>query len=289
MLYPKSGVFSRLLLLLSLLLTFHIVGSAHSTREAAEKSFSRSLAVARLNNRSNSSVKLWQRKSLSPRVILQRMLFQYRTIKSYEAVGLTTCTYLDAAGRSSSDVPFTLYFQRPRAMRLEWTDPDVRRTKRRGVLWSNGKQVNLDVIPKELSKVKTLEDALDTASVLSAVAPYMVAKFLIGEKATKEKINDLENLKLLDSTQVDGEDCYVIAGVLSGDGASYTYKFWIGKEDYLIRKLEQILEARFKNGTEVFMTEETHTKVKVNHQIPANLFDYNFPPGSGGPVAHVFR
>lgn len=275
MFYLKASQLYRPLLLLSLLALLG-AASVHRATGSFESQPSRAQEVSSPDEFSGVSAEsLQQRQSPLPAVILRRMLSRYRTVKSYEATGSTTKIDLDIAQQTSKDIPFTLSFKRPRYMRLEWINNPMSSRERKSALWSSGKQARLDVFPNVLNKVTTLEDALRTASVLSGVAPYIVAHLLIYDADTKSKIVELKHLKQLDSKQIAGEDCYVIAGDLPGDvDASFSYKFWIGKKDYLIRKFQETLRTSDKTRAEVFISEEFHTNIKINGEIPNSVFDY---------------
>jgi hypothetical protein len=93
---------------------------------------------------------------------------------------------------------------------------------------------------KAYSKMGSDEVAIGAATGVSGGAAFTIPSlFLTAFKDQPNPFSRLIDPKLMDSEQVDGEDCYVISGSSS---VSKNETYWISKTSHLIKKYSRSLE-----------------------------------------------
>jgi hypothetical protein len=144
---------------------------------------------------------------------------------------------------------------------LPWKDGRLR------VVWSNGKDAFTYWEPDTYEKNEDLVLAIAGATGVSSGAAHTVSALLM-EDIGGLNLTDFTHLVVVDEEQFEGHLCYHIKGTHpSGDPS---YDLWIGKQDYLLRKLKTESKSAGYSTTE----EEIHRNIKTNLPISEHTFDF---------------
>ncbi|MDR3458183.1 MAG: sigma-70 family RNA polymerase sigma factor [Verrucomicrobiae bacterium] len=193
----------------------------------------------------------------------------YAALKSYSDI----CNVTAAGGGSETETTGSINLQRPKSYRVEWTQGGGSFTSK-GALWSDG-NANFKVLSKadvyDSTPPQKMRDMFQTFGLAAGVSGGMASsipcafyKQGYGDKLGGVSTGGTETSQK-PNEKVGDTDCYVIVSVLdasklrakiqTGRSSSSlvtnalsgvtTTTFWIGKADYLIRKIE----TRIKGST----------------------------------------
>jgi outer membrane lipoprotein-sorting protein len=239
----------------------------------------------------------------NPRTVLREMIAQYESVSSYQDSGVIRVVQADSSliadlgnhhvrSISFTDgtfVSFKTYFVRPRKFRFEWKNSFLKMS-REAAIWTEGKRVyswtpamSRDDGSYSLSGGRDLRFKLEEARRPSAGAAFIIPSLLmpkdVGYLPFANMVNSMTELSLLGEEQSEGETCYVIKGKMYGT----PWMLWVGKNSHLLRKkrtlysvggsFDETVETGKRSG-ETFMAEEIHRDIKINMQIPENVFRY---------------
>lgn len=207
---------------------------------------------------------------IDPDAILARMHEVYADAETYQDTGVVE-TIMDFGDRKQTMTKtFSIAFKRPGSIKIEWIDTQFGGQKTRSVLWSDGKltqtfweQLN------QVQKSESLMMGIAGATGVSGGAAYTVPSMLLNN-LKMPALSMLTNLKFRKEETFEDVRCYVIVGK---HPAGYDYILWIGKSDYLLRKLEYVI----KSHKEVMKEAEAEmAKINKEHKI-------SMPDTSGMP------
>ena len=205
---------------------------------------------------------------LSAEAILKKAAESYAVLFSYQDSGIVTTTYDEPTGGRVDKLPFKLFFSRPDSVRCEWLDYYLDASGRLSVVWSNPKGTFLYRQPDRYETRSTLELGIATATGISSSACYDVPRLLIPE-INGWAVTNLKETKLVGEEIFEGESCYQITGY---DFHGVRNDVWIGKRDFLIRKLR----SSSASGELSITQEQVHRDIKINQSLTPAVF--NFQP-----------
>jgi outer membrane lipoprotein-sorting protein len=232
--------------------------------------------------------------------LVKKTINAYRELTSYQDTGtLEVTTNLGATQRTTAK-PISFSFKRPDFLRFEWMESTLSEAQGSGVLTTGKKKTSFYLgILNQYTNSLDLSAGLGAATGASSGLVFTLPSLLLKDIPVAP-IEQLTNLRLLQSEVVADTQCYVITGELrTGVG----YKLWVGYNDFLIRQIEQVIQpdleaikelelaskeagvklapetlASLQNGT--FITRETHREIKINHQIADAVFQFTPPRGA---------
>lgn len=193
--------------------------------------------------------------------ILEKMASQYEKAKSYEDTGVVKYVSGDPSAVNKVLVNFKVYYSHPRMFRFEWlmgaakgAGVNVIRYDGRNAYRSSSRQAE--------GAGETLRDAVSAATGVSGRAAQTFSRLLLKDVWGGD-VAELKEVSLMREEPFQGTNCYVLGGQLA---AGERTELWIGKEDYLIRKV------RHTSASTGAVWEEIHRDIKLNQEIPLDLF-----------------
>ena len=134
------------------------------------------------------------------------------------------------------------------------------------VLWFDGNQTRswMRADPVLVTNVSIVNGIFGFTGISSRTV-HNIPSLLQTNWASQELLNRVASPKLLGDEAVNGADCYHISGV---GKAGRRFEIWIGKADYLIRKVRTTSTA-FQDAWD----EEVHQDITVNQKIPDKTFN----------------
>lgn len=198
------------------------------------------------------------------------MAQSYASCSSYQDTGVVETTYDETTSGRIEKKPFKTYFQRPALFRFEWIDYSPYKNGRVNIVWSNGKDTFTYWEPDRYEKDESLVMGIAGATGVSSGAAHTLSRLLMEEIMSGFALTDLTDLSIVGSEQFEGELCYRINGK---HPSGSVFELWIGKSDYLVRKL------RTRSKFESFSTleEEIHRNIKINAPIASSVFNFKPP------------
>jgi outer membrane lipoprotein-sorting protein len=238
-------------------------------------------------------------KGIAPDVILERMHDVYAKAETYQDAGVVeTIMDLDSRKQAMTQT-FSIVFKRPSSIKIEWIDIMLGGQKSRFVLWSDGKLTQtfweqLNQVQKSQSLMMGIAGAAGVSGGAAQTVPSMLLKDL-----HMPTLSVLTNMRLLKEEVFEGVECYVIVGK---HPVGFDYTLWIGKSDYLLRKLEYVVKshkealkdaevkiAKIKKEHKIsvpdtFMTSDfssvnrqIHRDIKINKELPDSALTFTPP------------
>lgn len=169
--------------------------------------------------------------------LLDAVAEKYGAMASYRDEGVLEVRAQDPETPIKVEITFSTAFSRPERMRVDWTEKRSRARTGNYVLAVNGASRALYWGElKQYEQPQSLLIALTEASGLSYGAAGNIPNLLQGKHAVGSVLRLLSNKTIEREEPFDGVHCVVLSGEAGRLG---TYRVWIGKEDLLIRKLEQ--------------------------------------------------
>ena len=192
--------------------------------------------------------------------VLQRMAGVYSSLSSYSDSGIV----YHCDKRHPDSTSFRIYFVRPAHFRFEMTNnvgsPHLPQDYK--VLWSDGTQTSdwWQSIPQIRTNRDTLT-GIKGFTGISSRAVHNVPSLLQTNFGWQEYLSQISSPTLLGDESVQKTDCYHV----QGEGkAKRRFELWIGKADYLIRKV--------RTTHPDFCDEEVHQNIRINEQISSDMF-----------------
>ncbi|SHJ91206.1 hypothetical protein SAMN02745165_03515 [Malonomonas rubra DSM 5091] len=180
---------------------------------------------------------LAQSKTLSAADILQQMKRVYASTKSYVDRGTVSSVFIDKGKKRVVEKPFSTAFVRPDRFRYEFRE-------KKGFFKEDDKFV-ISLIGKGLKtywsldpeqqqiKPKTLGEALSAAAGISGGSARWVPTMLMPDRTQFKNAFTLSKPKRVNNEVVNGVECFQLS-----DPTDYRrLTLWIGKKDYLLRKI----------------------------------------------------
>jgi len=207
--------------------------------------------------------------------IVERMLKAYADAASYQDEGVTLSR--NPAKPEPDEIVFATYFRRQDYFRFDWTRhhpyPPLRHLKTYAVVWSDAAGSHSfrkppsstgPGLPSELKDVENMGMAIAGATGVSHGAAHHVLR-LLSSKVGGFSLGQLESPTLVGTEEIEGTPCYHLTGNHRRGGSPY--ELWVGKTDYLIRKISR------QNGASGNLQEETRRNIRINQPIPDSVFD----------------
>jgi hypothetical protein len=204
--------------------------------------------------------------SYDPRTIVLAMIGRYRLLRSYQS----NTTIVDDLNRKTDG---KIAFQRSKSLRLDWSWKTPDGESSNGVFLSHLGSIRSRVpIEGRIRDARTLDRGLDSVS-LSAGQGFTIAGLLVDSEDAFSSFESLVDFKLIASEQLDGVDCFVIsASDLEDRTVGFlAFKLWIGKSDFLVRRLTMFLEAHDDRNSFTFT--EQYSNIRINEIIPNLTFE----------------
>jgi outer membrane lipoprotein-sorting protein len=240
-----------------------------------------------------------------PQIILKKMIARYASLSSYQDSGVVRIVPGNPALATSLESPrfqvvsfqddllvsFKTYYASPRMFRFEWKSSFLP-TSREAVIWSDGEKAyswTPDMYPKNgggftLESGGNLRFYLGEARGSSGGAVFPVPSLLMEDVdylPFGRMINSMRGSLLVREEEFDGETCYVIKGNIYGT----PWVLWVGRESQLLRKTRtsysrggSFHEKMEKGIRKTFMAEEIHRDIRINEEIPKEVFKYKPQP-----------
>jgi hypothetical protein len=204
--------------------------------------------------------------------LLHRMAGAYALLNSYSDSGVVY--HYNHGTRDPDSTRFRIFFVRPDLFRFEMTNnvgspyfPEdykvlLSDASQSRSWWQSNPQIttNSDVI-----------SGIGGFTGISSRSVHNIPSLLQTNFGWQEVLDELSSPRLLGHEPVNGTDCYHLQGVGRGDRQ---FEVWIGKTDYLVRKV--------RTNYPEFFDEEIHDEITINQKISSETF--NFTPGQPGEV-----
>jgi hypothetical protein len=221
--------------------------------------------------------------NLSPDEIFKNAQEKYASLTSYSDEG----EIINTLNGTTITITFTIRLARPNLYRIEWQQPEIPKLTK-GVVWSAGEGDFMMLEEGDAQKQENRETALGSAGGLSGGAsvtiPWPFFKLDWGDQFGLTVLNK----KRQTDEKVGDVDCYVFASELKGR----TRTFWIGKQDFLIHQVRDVISAEAmkaalakaaksdheiitqlpQSETQGFTSTEIHTNIVVNPMLSAADF-----------------
>lgn len=202
--------------------------------------------------------------------IIRRMAQVYAESKSYTDRGVVISVFISEDGTRTIEKPFKTFFVRPDRFRFEYREKKTIGQSSHYIAYKNGEDVKVywNIGPEMVGKIKTLSEALSAAAGISSGSARTVPTMLIpGDSEFRNAIIYYEPLRIEDAV-FDGVNCFRIS-----DRADYRrLTLWIGKEDFLLRKMYQ--EQDFND----FKLQETTTyDPTINGAVTNRMLEFDSP------------
>lgn len=211
-----------------------------------------------------------QQRRMTAQAIVKRMAQRYASCLSYQDTGVVETTHNEANSARVERMPFKTYFARPQFFRFEWIDYFPWKDGRKKIVWSDGNESYTYWEPDTYEKEEELGLAIAGATGISRGAAHTVPRLLIADEVSGFGLTELTNLSIVGEERFEGELCYRITGK---HPFGITYELWIGKRDFLLRKVRE--ESKNKDYDKV--EEEIHRDIRLNEPIAVDVFNFKPP------------
>lgn len=200
-------------------------------------------------------------------VILKRMAHIYASLNSYSDSGIVYSYHNNVREESSRN--FRIHFIRPDRLRFEMTDyvgsSSFREDYR--VFWSDGNSTySWWQSDPQIRTSRKAVDAINGFTGISGRSAHNIPSLLQTNYGWQEYLYNISSPKVLGEETFEQIDCFRI----QGDGrANRRFEIWIGKADYLIRKI--------RTSYPDFDNEEIHRGIAINQPISPDMLSF-VPP-----------
>lgn len=196
--------------------------------------------------------------------IIRKILTAYSRIESYQDTGYLEEKVTFNNKEKTIRIPFEIYFSRPNYLKVLWKAqlfPDSPHYE--CVLWSNGTETFTYWETGMFEKMESLKDGIHANTGVSHGITSTVPCLLTGTKSLSFNLEDITSILSFKEEKFNKTDCLYLK---IKDKKEKIYELWIGKEDYLIRKLKRTLFTG--------IAEEVHQNIKINEKIDKETFNY---------------
>ena len=175
------------------------------------------------------------------REIIKHAQERYASLTSYSDEGQTVTTL----GGMTFNYMFSIKLARPNLYRIEWSEPTEYFTNS-GVVWSAGNGDFLAMGDRNAKKQASRDSALGGATGLSGDASSSIPSVFFNLNWGNQLAASAANEKQLPDEKVGDVDCYVLSGEIK---KGVTRTLWIGKQDFLIHQVRNVISAEALNAT----------------------------------------
>ena len=201
--------------------------------------------------------------------VLSNMFKVYSGLVSYQDEGILITTNDGPTGGTIEKMPFKTFFKRPNLFRFEWTDYEITKLGRTKVVWFNGKEAFSYWEPDLYEKQESLSMAVAGATGISYGTVLTVSRLIMPDELDESHLKTLVKASIVSEEDFEGVRCYRIKAMEGSD----PIELWIGKNDFLLRKLRK----ENPNGDELRIEEEIRRKIQVDQSIQDVAFNYKPP------------
>lgn len=201
--------------------------------------------------------------------ILDKMFKTYSQFASYQDEGTLITTRDHATGGTIEKMPFKTFFKRPNLFRFEWTDYGITKLGRTKMIWSNGKEAFTYWEPDNYEKEESLSMAVAGATGITSLTVNTIFDLLLPDEMGGSIFKRLVNVSLAGEDEFEGVSCYRIKAT----GGDEPYELWIGKTDFLLRKLRR----ESKVDDTLWIYEDVRRKIQLDQSIADVVFNYKPP------------
>ena len=212
---------------------------------------------------------------LTAKDIIKHMKDAYAASDTYKDEGIVRSVFIDANGSRTVRKEFKTAFVRPDRFRFEFLE---KKTTLWGndshyIVYRNGRdiQVSWNIGQEMVSKIKTLGEALAAGTGISSGAARTVPTMLMPKESRFRNAIVYYTPQRIDDESFEGVDCYVIS-----DPDDYrNLTLWVGKKDFLLRKIYR--EQEFKD----FLGQETTVYRPENNGVVSDrMLGFDSPGGN---------
>ncbi len=144
----------------------------------------------------------------------------------------------------------------------------------RRVVWSNGRRsFSYREHSRRVEKERNLLYAVARATGVSHGAVVRISGLILADAISVRSVADIDAESLLEPGTFEGTPCVRIQG---RDGDE-TVELWIGRDDFLMRRLIRTPPPGYLEG-QLQYTEEIRRNIRVNEPIDDAVFDFAPPP-----------
>lgn len=230
--------------------------------------------------------------------IIDRASRTYSDLTSYQDTGIVE-RIMERPGKRDHRIkaPFQTAFKHADKLRFEWTETLTGgQTDQHVVCYDQRDAFTYWENLQQHRREKDLRSAIAGATGISGGAVGRIPGLLLETKAWGHTIfSSLSSVVRIPDDIIEGVPCFVIAGK---DIAGSEKTLWIGRDDYLVRQIEEIsrlgklpedalkrlpaeaVAALDRSDITRVLTRETHRDIQVNHDIPDDFFTFVPPHGS---------
>jgi hypothetical protein len=199
--------------------------------------------------------------------VLKRVARTYSSLKSYSDSGVVY-TYRDGV-RESDSIRFRVHYFRPDRLKFEMTanvgSPYF--PEDYTALWCNGKETYL--WEQHYPHVVTRLDVTSTIAEFTGVSGrsvHNIPSLLQTNFGWQERLHEIASPTVVGEEEFDNVDCYRVQG--SGRGER-RFDLWIGKSDYLIRKIRTTYLD--------FYNDELHQGIEIDQPMSPEMLTFSPP------------
>jgi hypothetical protein len=208
-----------------------------------------------------------QTPSPSAESLLKRMARAYGSARSYTDSG-EVCDYHNGV-RDSASIRFRIHFARPDRLRFEMMQNigSPYQPERYTVIWSDGNWTYSWSPP--YPGVATSHDVTAVIAQFTGVsgrAVHNIPSLLQANFGGQEYLNRISSPEVLGEDVFEKTACYRIQGKGRGERL---LEIWIGKSDYLIRKVQTTYST--------FSSEEIHRGITINQPVSPLMLSFTPP------------
>jgi uncharacterized protein DUF2092 len=220
-----------------------------------------------------------QEGDLTPGQILEKVGARYAALRSYHDRGEVLSYPPDKPGPDR--IAFETFFERPSHFRLDWTShhpyPPLRDLVANHVIWSDGKNAYVYIDSPNSPDLYNREEEWRLALAAAPGEHFRtVFTMLVPGEHFGAPVTELEEAVLLGSDPFEGVECFHLRGLLR----ERPVEVWIGKEDWLLRKIT-------RRGYQDVLQEEIRRPDGADPQIAPEVFAFRPPKELGEPKVRV--
>jgi outer membrane lipoprotein-sorting protein len=202
--------------------------------------------------------------------LVRNVVKAYRDVQSYQDDGAVIETERRTTKSTTSTTTFEIAFQRPDLLKVEWTNDMPLGGQAHSLLISDGEDVYLWMeMGNTHSKLEDLRMGIASATGISQMAANTIPSLLLeAASGGSTEFSVLREPSLLGDEEFEGVPCYVLAAI---DASDQSIKYWIGVNDFLIRKIERIEASTQKSRQRILKSLETIEDEKLREQIRKSI------------------
>jgi hypothetical protein len=249
---------------------------------------------------------IYAQSSQTPEQILEQTFSAYAQFTAYQDQGSVEKVVKGNKGDSHiSTTTFSTFIKRPDKLRREWRDSGFAE-QRLSVMTSSLQGIDLFLAWRNrYTRMDNSAGSWGTVFGVWGNQTYTVPSLMKigyaeGDDPGSPILSSLRELRLLESQEIEGALCHVIAGKWFYDT---DYRFWIGVNDHLLRQIERHVQSLNKVNermapeqkqdkgwlSKLFPPESTdyslsyreiYREIKINQQINDEVFQFTPPPGA---------